>query len=309
MFATSSEKWRRLVDRVPVAELLDQVLHESAYASELRGTQSLQASENVKKIRALIRRLQNRGYATMSRVASHLDHLAAADEANAPIEASNAVNLMTVHASKGLEFPVVFVVNLNKGTSPSRDPIRVVADPSVDLVSVSVGDFTSEADDDSIAKDREETKRLLYVALTRARDRLYLGSVVTDGRIHPGRGSLAEVLPASLLHLLEATEKSVWASTSGDGHAFVRCVPSAAGTQRSVEVDLQPRPIDRQPLGGPPRIRPVRTHAEVAAPSSVSATVEQLVGRGVHRLLESRGVAPLPEDDLRQPQQAVVQTR
>ncbi len=45
------------------------------------------------------------------------------------------------------------------------------------------------------AREREETKRLLYVAATRARDRLYLGAVVKDGVFKPGRGSLGEVLP------------------------------------------------------------------------------------------------------------------
>jgi superfamily I DNA/RNA helicase len=62
---------------------------------------------------------------------------------------------------------------------------------------VSIGDFESEADEDASAREREETKRLLYVALTRARDRLYLSAVVKDGVFKPGRGSLAEVLPAS----------------------------------------------------------------------------------------------------------------
>ena len=61
--------------------------------------------------------------------------------------------------------------------------------------SVAIADYQSEADEDSTARDREETKRLLYVALTRARDRLYLSSSLSAGVIRPTRGSLGEVLP------------------------------------------------------------------------------------------------------------------
>ena len=114
-------------------------------------------------------------------MAAHLDRLAVGDEANAAIDAFDAVNLMTVHAAKGLEFPVVFVVNLARGSGNRRDPVRLTADPAGHGGSVAVGDFQSDADDDHAAREREETKRLLYVALTRARDRLYLGTVLKEG--------------------------------------------------------------------------------------------------------------------------------
>ena len=60
---------------------------------------------------------------------------------------------------------------------------------------MAIADYQSEADEDAQAREREETKRLLYVALTRARDRLYLSTTVKDGACRMGRGSLGEVLP------------------------------------------------------------------------------------------------------------------
>jgi ATP-dependent helicase/nuclease subunit A len=229
--------WLALVDRLPPAELLDRILHESAYQVELRGPRYQQARENLKKMRALIRRIQNRGYATLPRIAAHLDRLAVGDEANAAIDAVDAVNLMTVHAAKGLEFPVVFVVNLSRGAGNRRDPIRVHlrqgdggdvdADGASGGVMVAVGDFRSEADDDAPAKEREETKRLLYVALTRARDRLYLASVLQDGVIVPGRGSLGEVLPPALLACIAGAAvvdgRVRWTSSSGTVHELCVC--------------------------------------------------------------------------------------
>jgi ATP-dependent helicase/nuclease subunit A len=221
----ATRRWLALVDLVPAAELIDVILSESAYGLELRGSRYQQARENLKKMRSLMRRIQNRGYGTLARMAAHLDRLAVGDEANAAIDAFDAVNLMTVHAAKGLEFPVVFVVNLARGSGHRRDPVRLTAGSAPGAASVAVGDFQSDADDDHASREREETKRLLYVALTRARDRLYLGTVLKDGLMQPGRGSLGEVLPPSLRARFVAAAAAEWRASSGAGHRFRVCFP------------------------------------------------------------------------------------
>jgi ATP-dependent helicase/nuclease subunit A len=193
--------WLAQVDRVPPADLIEAILPATSYAYELRGPRRPQAWENLKKMRGLIRRIQNRGYATLARIADHIDSLTAGDESNAVIEALDAVNLMTVHASKGLEFPIVFVVNLARGASGPPRPVRIVVDGEGGEPSVSIGPFVSETDELEREREKQETRRLLYVAMTRARDRLYVSSPLKDGVLVPGRGSLAEVLPDSLKQL------------------------------------------------------------------------------------------------------------
>ena len=221
-------RWLAEVDKTTPAELLDAVLRETAYAFEIRGPRRQQARENLKKLRALVRRIQNRGYATLARIADHLEQLALGDESNAVVDALDAVNLMTVHAAKGLEFPIVFVVNLGRGTGGPRAPIRVIADGR-GAPSVAVGDFESEADEAATERDREETRRLLYVALTRARDRLYLSGVVKDGEFKPGRGSLGEVLPRSIA---ERIVKSAGESRGEAPPPFVVSPPREAPADR-----------------------------------------------------------------------------
>ena len=232
----SLPRWLSWVDRMTPSEILGTILAETAYAYETRGIGHRQARENLKKLRAIVGRFQNRGYATLARVAEHLDRLAVGDESNASIDATDSVSLMTVHAAKGLEFPIVFLVNLGRGTGGVRAPIRVTADRE-GQASVAIADYQSEADEDTQAREREETKRLLYVAVTRARDRLYFSATVQDGACRTGRGSLGEVLPASLKALFGAaavagTDHLTWSGADGRTHEFaVRGMTVNGGSQ------------------------------------------------------------------------------
>jgi ATP-dependent helicase/nuclease subunit A len=306
----SVARWLALVDRLPPAEVLELVLDETSYMFETQGPRVRQARENLKKIRAMIRRVQNRGYATMARLAEHLERLTAGDESNAVIDAGDSVSLMTIHAAKGLEFPVVFVVNLSRGTGGRRHAIRVVSDAEHGQAWLSVGDFQSEADADAKAKDREETKRLLYVALTRARDRLYLASEIKDARWRAFGGSLGDILPAgvkarfeaaSLSPLPDATE---WAAASGNVHRFRVCTSSAIVDRRSSIVDDRRLTMDDgraadnfAALVDPfdlPRVAVTRGLTPAGAKrrrNQMDATSRSLTGTLVHRLFERFGTS------------------
>ena len=292
--------WIALVDRLPPSELLDRVLAESAYAAELSGATYRQARENLKKIRGLVRRMQNRGYATLGRVVDHFAQLdAGGDESNAIIDAIDAVNLMTTHAAKGLEFPVVFVVNLQRGSGGSPDPIRVFAPPfgleeRIDP-EVSIGDHEGEGDRDLDAREAEETKRLLYVALTRARDRLYLAATVqADGRSVMGKGGLGRTLPGSIAQLFSAAVAGQdtfvrWEGPTGH-HTFH--VPRPA-TEVPVLADATPPrdsgTDDFQPLAadGLPRVPAAVTEPGQSSQRDDWAGSSVEAGVLVHRALES----------------------
>ncbi|MEX2270561.1 MAG: UvrD-helicase domain-containing protein [Vicinamibacterales bacterium] len=297
------QRWLALVDRLPPAELLDGILDETAYLYEIAGPRERQARENIKKFRSMIRRIQNRGYATLTRIASHVDRLYAGDESNAAIEAIDAVNLMTAHASKGLEFPIVFVVSLTKSSGGMPPAVRVVLDDD-EGERVWVGPFASDDDKTGERKrETEETKRLLYVALTRARDRLYLGTVLKDGKAAPGNGSLAKVLPDGFVQLFEMAGRgeSDAAWTAGARvYPFRVCPPpqdpplslpqpAAGGGQTAdfapiaIDTHLISTAVTAARLEQGPRLRPGRL--ENFVPLS-----DRLLGSLVHRMFQ-RGVA------------------
>jgi ATP-dependent helicase/nuclease subunit A len=299
------KRWLAIADRIPPAELLDRILDESAYAFELRGPRRRQAWENLKKVRGLVRRIQNRGYATLPRVAEHLMSLTGGDESNAVIEALDSVNLMTVHAAKGLEFPIVFVVNLAKGATGPPKPVRV----SVDIheePSVSVGPFISDTDEAERERERHETRRLLYVAVTRARDRLYLSSTLKDGVFVPGRGSLAEVLPDSFRTVIGGAASTFpevvtvgWTGVSGRAYSWRLCRPDVspgmaadAGTSTVVREEV-PGSFDDfgAPAAASSRTRISAGEVIAEGPHEMTALdrgsqSDRLLGIIVHRLFE-----------------------
>ena len=209
---------------------------------------------------------------------------------------------MTIHAAKGLEFPTVFVVNLSKGTGGRRSPIRVVSDSEGGRAWLSVSDFQSEADEDAKAKDREETKRLLYVALTRAKERLYLASEAKEGKFRVWGGSLGDVLPASLRPKFEAAalasapQTLEWVGPSGQSH-WLRVCTKTTGSDPVTKtvIGSDPVPDNFGPLADVfalPRVGVTTTLAPPTTdfrPRRSEKIGHSLAGTLVHRLFERRG--------------------
>lgn len=140
----------------------------------------------------------------MSPLAAFLTHAALEAGDNQAQEGQEAVQLMTVHASKGLEFDVVFITGLEEGLFPHEN---------------SMNDFDG----------LEEERRLMYVAITRARQRLYLSHSQTrmlhgQTRYHI-RSRFFDELP-------EETLKWITPRNQGFGSGFA---PPAAGYNRQRE--------------------------------------------------------------------------
>jgi ATP-dependent helicase/nuclease subunit A len=305
-------RWIALSACTPPGVVLDTVVAESAYVWELSGARLEQARENVKKVRALVRRVENRGYATLDRLAEYFETLRAGEESNAIVAASGSVHLMTIHAAKGLEFPIVFLVNLHAGTR-GTGRIAVIDRDTRDQPHVAFGTTDETAAEDE--QNREEMRRLLYVAVTRARDRLYLsGDLDGHGRLLHRQSSLASLLPATLAEQFgegatggkEGKADVEWV-TGGQTFAFRICrPPSDREPSRPLAAADTPAPLDVGSLSpAPPAIvsatadqDEVQSDPQMATPDRESAGESRLLGTLVHRLFARAFAAGPSQTDL-----------
>jgi hypothetical protein len=270
------------VDRVPAFELLERILKESDYARWFVGER--QSWENLKKVMEIVRRAENRGYLTMSRLADFLASAATDDESRAVLEAVDAVNLMTIHAAKGLEFDSCFLVNMHqrRREDTSLPRIRELADGGIEVTALGA----AEADGDPIAKEpnrvEEEEKRLLYVALTRARRRLALSAVASEafeaeksflGLLPRGlqdrfREAIEAMAPGSELDQLEWRGHPIRILRPTGGRMFHREAP-----KRRDRLRLEPLSLDAYEAPGGSGPVEVSPKGELGVP-------EELVGSG-----------------------------
>jgi ATP-dependent exoDNAse (exonuclease V) beta subunit len=286
----SAPAWLALADRVTPSELIDRVLRETVYAVEMRGRRAAQARENVKKLRSLVRRVESRGYATLGRLARYFDTLRTGDESNAIVEAAGCVNLMTIHAAKGLEFPIVFVVNLHLPGRGRPAGLSVIEHGPDGQPAVAFGATPATALEDE--REAEELRRLLYVAVTRARDRLYLAGEVDDQvRLRRGVRSLAALLPDSLGGIFSAAASDADATgvtwESGRG-SFTFAVCRAAPDTGAPAAAAEAPPWEEKaaaPLASAIRRRDAATAVDPGRLAVVPSS-DRLTGTLVHRLFQ-----------------------
>lgn len=197
-------EWRQAAGHLPVPDLLLRILEETGlYGVYSTGGRGVQRRRNIEKFIGLARDFERDYSAGILSFARHLEEQQAMEMrlGEAPVvgDDSDAVRFMTVHASKGLEFPVVVVVSL--GDSYHRGGAGVVNLEDFGGGRYEIGfrapggskeDFALDSTavnnvikDLSRMRETDEMKRLLYVASTRAEDYLvlsgYCGSVPGGG--------------------------------------------------------------------------------------------------------------------------------
>ena len=211
-FTEIMRKLRELAQTASITELTEAVIRESGYERALQEEGSVQSRtrlENIKELLSATMEIEAEAEDEESKsLRAFLENAALLTDADTTKDDDNAVTLMTLHAAKGLEFPVVFVSGLEEGVFP--------------LVRSLTGGTPAEL---------EEERRLCYVGLTRAMEHLYC--TMADSRTIFGNtnyNSPSRFLKSIPEHLMEQVDGSMLASGTKDlswERADIRISPAA----------------------------------------------------------------------------------
>ena len=163
-FLNDLERWRAQVKNVEAPRLLEIILDESGYTDMLKADKSPQAQTRLENLKELVRAIGE-----FESLNAFLEHVQLVMDASQGDDTEDQVQILTLHAGKGLEWPMVFLPGWEEEVFPSKRSLE-----------------------ESGARGLEEERRLAYVGVTRARERCYI-SFVANRQIH---GRWQSVMPS-----------------------------------------------------------------------------------------------------------------
>ncbi|OJU03543.1 MAG: ATP-dependent DNA helicase [Rhizobiales bacterium 65-79] len=177
------DRWQKALDSTPHTELAETILEESGYTEMWKNDRSAEAPGRLDNLKELIRSMEE-----FESLRSFLEHVALVMEAEQS-EGLDAVNIMTLHSAKGLEFETVFLPGWEEGLFPHQRAL-----------------------DEGGRSGLEEERRLAYVGVTRAKRNLHIW-FVSNRRIH---GLWQSTIPSRFLD--ELPEAHVEVADAGNSY-------------------------------------------------------------------------------------------
>jgi len=178
-------RWQQMLDNTPHTTLAETILDESGYTTLWQNDRSVEAPGRLENLKELIRSMEE-----FESLRGFLEHVSLVMDAEQN-ENLDAVNIMTLHSAKGLEFETVFLPGWEEGLFPHQRSL-----------------------DEGGRSGLEEERRLAYVGLTRARKNLHIW-FVSNRRIH---GLWQSTLPSRFLDELPEAHVEVANTGSSFGN-------------------------------------------------------------------------------------------
>jgi len=293
---TLLQSWLTQSAYMTVAELIE---HALVTTKAWRYFHEAQRRANIKKLIRIVEDLESNGR-SLIRIRDFFERtLGESDEpkANVNTENMNAVKIMTIHAAKGLEFPLVFVPGLDEKLSAKHgEDLLFEKDGTFTFKSFSESSLKRDDEDFMIqaAKEEEEQKRLFYVAVTRAEEALFL-----IGSWDTGREGFLGLLKQGLG--IEKDGKTFSVEAGLDGFSLL--------TDKDVKLLYEHAPgkpsekKERYPIEVVPfsieRHMPWKSVTETVGIRRAHGKDWVMLGDVIHRILEGVSKGLIPEDNVR----------
>jgi len=251
--AANFARWTETARHIPHAELAEMVIDESGYTDMLKADKSAEAPGRLENLKEFVRSME-----AFESLAAFLEHVSLVMEI-AQDESGDRINLMTLHAAKGLEFNTVFLPGWEEGLFPSQRTM----------------------DENGLA-GLEEERRLAYVGLTRARQRIRV-SFAANRRM---RGSWQSALPSRFItELPEAHVDAVVDEGFYGGSVGFRDNANAQGFASTYESPGWKRAQANRAASGGVRTRPplIEGHAHTIQTSDPQSSIYARGDRVFHQ--------------------------
>ena len=250
-FAEMIEDLRKMQEFLSISEFVEQVIEKTGYLASLEQQHTMEADARIENIQEFISvakqfeqdRLEEES--EDSPLLQFLTDLSLVSDADSDEGDGRMVTLMTLHAAKGLEFPVVFIIGLEEGIFPSLRSMMENGD------------------------DVEEERRLAYVGITRAEQKLYLTNAYSRllyGRTQSNRPSrfILEIGE----ELFDSKQQQSYGYTTRESSSFVSKTSSSGSLfdkyrAKSQATAYQPKAVQ------PSSIQPVRKQTVAANDGAV----------------------------------------
>jgi len=188
--------WQQLAEQLPVHDALDRIFSEGNiikhYVAANRTQNKQKVAANCQRFLELSLETDSGRYPSVTRFLQRLDHLQnfSTNPPEEPLSQSDEsrVRLMTIHGSKGLESPIVFLADCNSTASNKNAYASLVRWPAnqpqpanfqLQLSKDNTDQITQRIQQEKLDEQKREELNLLYVALTRAREQLYISGVAS----------------------------------------------------------------------------------------------------------------------------------
>ncbi|MDT8387479.1 MAG: UvrD-helicase domain-containing protein [Thiogranum sp.] len=288
-------KWHALTGCIPIHDLLEQIFHESnlmnRYEAAVPAGRAARVQANLTRFIELALEVDSGRYPTLPRFLERLGQLRdldkeGPDQATPESATGERVRLLTIHASKGLEAPIVFLAdstNPGRGSPGCQTLVRwpTESDRPVDFMLLSNMRQRDSISFDRHEIDQEEEQResanLLYVAMTRAKHMLIISGCATQSR------ATAPGWYTKISQILCGTNEpaEIWRYSVGQPDQKQQV--QAASEEVQIEIDPRLRlSVPVQPRGG--EVAPSHAGEDPEPGSGDEAGIRR--GLAIHRMLQ-----------------------